>query len=62
MDITKLSKETDLTLAQAKAEFIELTRLYKDSPPGGWMRHINITVGDRLDFLRRTITDFVIKD
>ncbi len=59
MDAPVIGTNKELTLEQAKAEFIELVAHLKNKPKFGWVRGIQTRIDDRLDYLRITITNFI---
>lgn len=62
MELPKISDEQNLTLSQAKQEYIELTSFLKDNRPEfGWLDSILTQFDLRLNFLRKLVTDKVCK-
>ena len=63
MELPKISEEKNLSLTQAKQEYIQLTTFLKDNrPKHGWLESILIRYNQRLDFLKTTITEKVCFD
>jgi len=59
--LPEISTRTDLTLAEAKVEYIELREHLKseNQPTYGWQPWVNNLIAQRLTYLRTTITDCV---
>lgn len=59
MEAPEISERTDLSLAEAKAEYRHLVWQLNNGPEHGWARWLNTKIEDRLTFLRNIITDYV---
>ncbi len=59
MDPTKIPTETNLTFDQAKREYRELVALQRAAPKFGFVLGIATTINNRMDYLRKLITDKV---
>lgn len=59
----EISTRTDLTIDEARDEYIRLTELLKkeNKPRYGWARHIQAKIDERQMFLRETITNLYIE-
>ena len=62
--IPEISNKTDLSLSEAKLEYVELTALLnkKDGFPSGgigWSSSVLNQIHSRLNFLRTEITDII---
>lgn len=56
-DIPKLSERTDLTLLQAKAEYIYLVNFPR--PEHGFANWLEVRIVDRMAYLQKIITNFI---
>lgn len=59
MEAPKISTKTDLSLEESKREFRELQAHLKNCPRFGWISHIENAINNRMDYLRKTITDII---
>lgn len=62
MEIPKISSKSVLTLAEAVAEYQELTHHQNNAPSQGWAKKIAVPLGSRLTWLRRTIADLYVQE
>lgn len=59
MEAPTISTRTDLSLSEAKKEYIELEFHLKNKPKFGWVKAIQIQIDNRLDFVKTIIADKV---
>lgn len=62
MQAPEISDKTNLSFSEAKTEYRKLVSIRDNAPKFGWVRHIQIRLADRMNYLRKTITDYVIKE
>ncbi len=59
MDAPVINTKTELSLEEAKCEYLELVAHLKNSPRFGWLSHIENAINNRMVYLQKTITDII---